>query len=312
MSHHPIHRTIMNPSARHITTNVEASDAHTADPNKRLLILPNCNADVRCEHWLGALNGEQKTGCGINVLRFMSEMSEEDAQRGLQEAMASGQGTPFSIVVNWFNYKYQHTGKNQNINPFKRSLHQYVIAEEVIDISSIEALTRYFNILLSQLPPNACTIVKLNRHPDPRQRPGNLTPGHYVLMSKDAAGVLSTYEPYLSTRGNCDKRPYKGSVSPEFFREYSSQGYLNVSLLIVVGNRTLMRGGRKQGNNQRGGYHNVMPAGTMDALTRDIERSIECNNTSSGRKTKRTKRNRSSRISRISKNKNKTTRRKSR
>lgn len=50
-----------------------------------------------------------------------------------------------------------------------------------------------------------------------------------------------------------------------------------------------------------------MPAGTMDALTHDIERSIECNNTSSGRKTKRTKRNRSSRIS---KSKNKTTRRK--
>ena len=67
-----------------------------------------------------------------------------------------------------------------------------------------------------------------------------------------------------------------------------------------------MRGGQKRGN-KRGGYHNVMPAGTMDALTHDIERSIECNNTSSGRKTKRTKRNRSSRIS---KSKNKTTRRK--
>ena len=305
--HHPLYPTITNPSATRITTNVEASAAITGDPNKRLLILPNCNADVRCEHWVGALNGEQTKGCGINVLRFMSEMSEEHAQRGLQEAMASGQGTPFSIVVNWFNYKYQKTNKNQSINPFKRSLHQYVIAEEVIDISSIEALTNYFNILLSQLPPNACTIVKINRHPDPRQRPGNLTSGHYVLMSKDAAGVLSTYEP--SRMGNCDKIPYEGSVSQELFRAYSSQGYLNVSLLVIVGNRTIMRGGRKR---KRGGYHNVMPAGTMDALTRDIERSIECNNTSSGRKTKRTKRTKRNRSSRISKSKNKTTRRKSR
>jgi len=278
-------------------TNVVPSTAHTENPNKRLLILPNCNADVRCEHWMRALNGERTRGCGINVLRFMSEMTEEDAQRALQETRDIGQGIPFSIIVNWFNHKYQRTGKNQSLNPFNRTLDEYVIVEEVIDISSIEALTRYFDILLGQLPPNACTIVKLNRHH---------APGHYVLMSKDAAGVLSTYEPYLSTPGNCDKRPYKGSVSPGFFREYSSQGYLNVSLLVLVGNRTLMLGGRKRGN-KRGGYHNVMPAGTMDALTHDIERSIECNNTSSGRKTKRTKRNRTSRIS---KRKN-TTRRKS-
>ena len=82
------------------STNMQASPVVNAmDESVRLMILSGCNAETRCEYWLGALNGEHRRGCGINVLRFMGEIDEENANIGLDQAINSGQGTPFIDIV---------------------------------------------------------------------------------------------------------------------------------------------------------------------------------------------------------------------
>ena len=189
----------------------------------RLVILPNCNAENRCKNWLGPLNGETRRGCGINVLKFMSEIDELNANRGLKHAIEKGIGTPFSFIVDWFNLKLKNTGLSKN--------GEFIITENSGSIGSKTKLTEFFKMLEYNLTPNSCTIVKLNRDPDPKKR-GNLTPGHYVLISKDNKGEIWTYDPLLSTPNNCERKKYKG-VSDNFFTAYKNQGYISVSLLAL-------------------------------------------------------------------------------
>jgi hypothetical protein len=153
----------------------------------------------------------------------MSEIDEENANSGLNQAIQSGLGTPFSLIINWFNEKL----KNMNLSD------KFEALELKRSINTKQFLTQYFNFLNTYLPKNSCTIVKLNRHPDPGQRPGLLTPGHYVLMSKDINDMLWTYEPYASNNNNCVKRQYKGFVSDNFFNTYQREGYITASLVQI-------------------------------------------------------------------------------
>jgi hypothetical protein len=184
-----------------------------------LAILPMCDADVRCNMWLGPLNNVSTIGCGINVLRFMSEIDNPNANQGLQEAM-SGSGTPFQHIVNWFNLKSRNLLLNKNYY------------EGIYDISSIANLSSFFQGIKSALVNNSCILVKLNRNDDPALRPPGLTPGHYILLHKDSNGELYTYEPIYSNPGNCNKRIFNG-VSQNFFRVYNQQGYITASILEV-------------------------------------------------------------------------------
>jgi hypothetical protein len=197
----------------------------------RLAVLPNCNADDKCTQWLGALNGETTRGCGINVLRFMNEIDEPQAENGLRQAMNGGQGTPFEHVVTWFNVKFQNsdTIRKQSI----KDGFTYSVLEGMSDINSIYLLQNFFDMITNELPLNSCIIVKLNRDPDPTKRPGNLTPGHYVLITKHPDGSIWTYEPFLSTPGNCIRRQFIKPVSENFFNAYRKQGYLTASYLLV-------------------------------------------------------------------------------
>ena len=137
------------------------------DQQFRLFILPNCDAEDRCSTWLGALDGKTRVGCGINVLRFMSEIDEDSARQGVAEAEQSA-GTPFQVVVNWFNKKLEETQA------------AYKVIEGKQNINTKENLKGFFDSLFYFLPENSCILIKFNR--DPQTPPGlRLSQGHYEI-----------------------------------------------------------------------------------------------------------------------------------
>jgi hypothetical protein len=242
---------------------------HLTDINiqEGLLYNPNCDATRRCTYWLGALNNETRVGCGINALRFMGEIDYVNAVYGLNLAKTGEGGTPFHFIVDWFNLKLI------NLNVLN-----YKIREYVQDISTPDNLTQYFDILAQYLPPNACTLVKLNRNNDIELRARHpetgipLTPGHYVLMSKED-GKIWTYEPYISTQGKCNKREYKG-VSTNFFNAYTREGYLSVSMLVI------QKVEDTRMDTSTGGGGNVVVGNMFEDMIDALENSIECAPTS--------------------------------
>lgn len=273
--------TFLNSTHNEYSTQIVGSPIVNFDNTQSLVILPNCNAEIRCAYWLGALNGVTNIGCGINVLRFISEIDESNAQAGLQQAI-TGQGTPFSVIVDWFNKKIYNSGL------YIHNYEMYQIHETRLDINSKNNLAIYFNILNTYLPLNSCTIVKLNRNDNPLLRPVNTTPGHYVLISKDMTGNLWTYEPILSVSGNCNKRKFNGTVSDNFFSAYQNEGYISASLLAIT--RFVGRGGGENTENiSENEKQFLMPQNTIDEFITDIKGSIECKK--SGGKTKKKRRN---------------------
>jgi hypothetical protein len=199
-----------------------------ANAQVRLAVLPHCDSETRCAHWLGALNGEKNRGCGINVLRFMSEIDDPTATQGLQTSLTRGPTTPgafgeFSDMLRWFNHKLHSVGSDD-----------YIMERHDVPIETKIEIKSYFDLLKDNMPNNSCTIVKLNRTDECMRRKNlHLTPGHYVLISKWSDGNLYTYEPLASSPGNCVKFPYKGTISDTFFNSYSSQCYMTASLLVV-------------------------------------------------------------------------------
>ena len=189
------------------------------DYHQLLAVLPNCNAETRCKNWPGALLGNTRIGCGINVLYFMGQIDNVNTLNGLKLAAESGEGTPFSSIVKWFNWK----------NPNKANVN-YI--EQQHPINTVETLKTFYDYLYMIMPNNTCCLAKLNRNIH-TARAVNLTPGHYVLVSKESNGQLFTYEPIYSTREKCNKREYKGSVSPNFFKAYSDQHYISCSVLFI-------------------------------------------------------------------------------
>jgi len=189
--------------------------------NDRILLLPNCDAAEKCPRWLGALNNVTNIGCGINALMFMGEIDENNAQRGFRGAVQGGQGTPFGHVVNWFNDRVKALDWRLDV----KEIRYY--------IGTRENLQGFYRTVFNEMPENSCIIVKYNRTPAAAAARG-LTPGHYVVLSKEA-GRLFTYEPLTSTFGNCDKRELRNlTVSPGFFNAMSvTNGYNSASILAV-------------------------------------------------------------------------------
>jgi hypothetical protein len=255
-------------------SNIRSTDL--IDLDIHLVVLPNCESENRCSYWLGALNGINNRGCGINVLRFMSEIDENTAKQGLQTSLNSGPSVPgafalFSDMLTWFNSKLASV-KETN----------YTIVEYILDISSKDKLKKYFEVLKNNMPYNSCIIVKLNRDTTCANQK-KLTPGHYQLISKWSNGDIYTYEPLLSTQNNCTKFKYKGDVSDNFFKTYQEQCYTSASLLAAkyIGPVPMdIEGGNKEQMNTKAF---VMPDDTMDNLITDIKNSIECTNNIGGK-----------------------------
>ncbi len=263
----------------------------------RLVFLPKCDAFERCKYWIGALNGITTKGCGINVLRFMGEMSDLVGNVKLHASINTprgqppGPGTfaPFSDLISWFNTKFQNMGESE-----------FKMTELVRNINTPYLLKQYLDELLAIMPADTCTIVKLNRDITNCQNT-NLTPGHYVLMNKDINGKLWTYEPLLSSRNNCVMFEYKGTVSPNFFNTYKNQCYVSVSILAAeyvdyppmdideaseyIDYQPMDIDDTQSGGNNYKAY--VMPDDTMDELVKSIQKSIVCNDNATGGKIKK-------------------------
>jgi hypothetical protein len=237
-----------------------------------LAVLPNCNASIKCNDlWVSALNNNTNIGCGINILVFMSEINDDNANIGLTQAAHSGEGTAFHYIVDWFNKKIQSI--NQNTSK--------IFVEKQRDISTIEGLSGFFNLMTYFLVPNSCTIVKLNRNENPNLRPYNSTPGHYVLLSKEYNGDIITYEPIYSRRGACNSRTYKGTVSPNFFKTFIEQGYISASLLGVV-NNPLLNQDRYVGGNKISNGTFLIPESIMNTFINDIQHATKCHTKNGG------------------------------
>lgn len=63
-------------------TSIEPSGVFNPEnPDLNIVVLPNCNAPIKCASWLGPLFGQQDIGCGINVLSFMGEIDPDNAKK---------------------------------------------------------------------------------------------------------------------------------------------------------------------------------------------------------------------------------------
>lgn len=215
----------------------------------RLAVLQDCNPATRVSSWTGALQGNQRIGCGINALTFLGEISAATATQevGNLASCPDSQGTPFTQIVEWFNKR-----QNQS-NPLYYQEFSFVITTGTTKAPStvppatsgaaipeegsianrgtpedgMRALYGFFSQLQAEMPNNSCTIVKLNRSPDVARSLG-LTPGHTVVIAKAEDGTLSTIDPQ-----QLSVMPFRGRVSAGFYNAYVSQGYSTASVVTA-------------------------------------------------------------------------------
>jgi hypothetical protein len=189
-----------------------------------LFYFNKCNSLERCSKWLGPLNGNNKIGCGINILKFMDEIDENTANNLYIYATTTGQGTPFNFIVDWFNKKM----RNNKIN--------VRVYEYIFNIGTVNKFTNFFNYLFSVLINNTCIMVKFNRDIS-KAKQRNLTPGHYVLISKHDDNTLWTYEPIYSNINNCVKKQFfygNHDKIQRMFNAFNNQFYISSSVLALT------------------------------------------------------------------------------
>ena len=215
----------------------------------RLAVLQDCNPAKRIAAWTGALQGNQRIGCGINALTFLGEISSATATQEVSNLAScpDSQGTPFAQIVDWFNKRqdqsnplfYQEfsfvittgTAKAPSTTPPATSgaaiAEEGSLANRGTPEDGMRALYGFFSQLQAEMPNNSCTIVKLNRSPDVARELG-LTPGHTVVIAKADDGTLSTIDPQ-----QLSVMPFKGRVSAGFYNAYVSQGYSTASVVTA-------------------------------------------------------------------------------
>ena len=208
---------------------------------RKLAVLPDCQAKERVEQWRGTLLGDKSIGCAINSLAFLSEL---DTNMAIQKVRQLGQcatrmGTPFSDVVDWFNkrqdpeqpllfqearFKLTDGKPVPNQTPPVTS---GTLAPESDQTTSggMHALFGFYAAMESELPNDACTVVKMNRP----EGTTDLTPGHTVVIAKNKEGQLATIDPQQLT-----VTPFKGRVSAAFYNAFVAQRYISVSVAIAT------------------------------------------------------------------------------
>jgi hypothetical protein len=249
--------TIFNSSKLGYTVKTNPFNANT-NVKQHFVVVHNCFAAERCKHWIPpTLN---YIGCGINAIKFMGQIDETNASLGIQQAVSSNIGTPFQHMITWFNRKINST-KNMFIN------------EQAFDITTKVNLQGFYNLIIDVLLNNSCILVKYNRSDS---RPSTVTPGHYVLLTKEN-DKLYTYEPLTSTSEKCDKRELKNNnVSDNFFKVMNNQYYITASVMVV--NIDINYGINYMGGNYKGGNNIIHFKNNinMNDMINDLVKNYKC------------------------------------
>ncbi len=247
------------------------------------MIFQDANVEDRFDAWAGALNGNTKMGCSINVLRFLDTIDDETANASLlnPEIVHPQEGTSIETIIAYFNNRF----REQEIN---RVCVKYFIG----NILTPKKLTNAFNMFSHFLQPNSCIIVRFGRAVveaksfRPHQDGLPISAGHYVIVAKRRDGSVVTFDPQ-----NKSERKYnqERGVSHNFWNAWSNiNKYINISILCVYDPTDVVEGGSPKNTrtNIAGPY--VVPPTIMNQFGKALLDSYSCSEPSRrGGKTRR-------------------------
>jgi hypothetical protein len=177
--------------------------------------LPYEEMVTRKNEWPGALRGETRYGCEINVLLFLNLITPERAQEIMDELDKAttniGRHITLSEIIN---------------NIFHRSdLFEitYDTTQDVGDttgITAIAKITNLYNYILNELPNRSCILIKLNRL--------NYL-GHTIILMKYSNNLFSYDPQFTDTSKNVVRLQ---SYTPKIFNEYYlKNGFVSATII---------------------------------------------------------------------------------
>ena len=224
------------------------------------MIFRDVNIEDRAGAWPGALNGNTRMGCSINVLRFLDTIDDETATQVLAdpEIVHPQEGTSMETIITYFN------------NIFRIQQSNRICVKFTINIPIKQKLTETFNHFNDMLEPDMCIIVRYGRAASdlrPRKANGGLfSAGHYVIVAKRQDGTLITVDPQM--RASYVYDPAIG-VSNTFWQAWSDiNKYIDISILCVY-NPDIVGGSLKSG-----AY--VVPKSIMKQFEKTLINSVSC------------------------------------
>lgn len=228
------------------------------------MIFRDVNIEDRATAWPGALNGNTRMGCSINVLRFLDTIDDETATQVLAdpEIVHPQEGTSMETIITHFN------------NIFRIQQSNRICVKFTINIPIQQKLTETFNYFNDMLEPDMCIIVRYGRAASdlrPRKANGGLfSAGHYVIVAKRQDGTLITVDPQNSISRDYD--PATG-VSNTFWQAWSDiNKYIDISILCVY-NPDIV-GGSPRSAKKSGAY--VVPKNIMKQFEKALINSVSC------------------------------------
>uniref|UniRef100_A0A6C0B5J5 Uncharacterized protein n=1 Tax=viral metagenome TaxID=1070528 RepID=A0A6C0B5J5_9ZZZZ len=228
------------------------------------MIFRDVNIEERAVAWPGALNGNTRMGCSINVLRFLDTIDDETANTSLldPEIVHPQEGTSIETIITYFNNIFELQNSNR------------ICIKFTINIPIKQKLTETFNHFNNMLEPHMCIIVRYGRAASdlrPRKANGGLfSAGHYVIVGKRQDGTLTTVDPQNSISRDYD--PATG-VSNTFWQAWSDTNkYIDISILCVY-NPDIVGGSLK--NAKKSGAY-VVPKNIMKQFEKALINSVSC------------------------------------
>lgn len=228
------------------------------------MIFRDVNIEDRAGVWPGALNGNTRMGCSINVLRFLDTIDDETATQVLAdpEIVHPQEGTSIETIIAYFNHIFEKHQINR------------ICVKFTINIPIQQKLTETFNYFNDMLEPDMCIIVRYGRAASdlrPRKANGGLfSAGHYVIVAKRQDGTLTTVDPQNSISRDYD--PATG-VSNTFWQAWSDiNKYIDISILCVY-NPDIV-GGSPRSAKKSGAY--VVPKNIMKQFEKALINSVSC------------------------------------
>jgi len=293
----------VNPHGTHLRLN----SILRGEANAAFLVLPDCNAEERCRLWQGFMlppSGANR-GCGFNVLRFMSEIDNTDAEDALpfmENGMEFENGLPFSFIVDRFNGFVRNTDQQY----FEASDgYDYNIEEHKFAIDGRDNIVGFFESLNQLMPENSCILVRFNRSENHLER--GLTSGHYCVITK-FQGRLTTIEPHTSNPNSCNSKIYNSPPSDNFVQTWARELYVTASVLIIHYYPEDQNGGGEGKEKIKINSVVFIPKKLIDRIETALKNSMECKKESNiGGKKRKSRKNK---FRKSKKNKRKSNKRK--